>query len=208
MKFILSIAFILSYFIVTANSFKGVVFDSKNNEPLPYVTVIIKGTTTGTMTDLSGKFLIDKELKPEDIIQISFIGYKSIEIKYDTIANIEFLPIFLEHEEIAIEEIQVSPDNSYARSIIKNIVKNRKRNNPDKFDLIITDITMPKLGGIELAEKVRELNSQQIFIFCSGYLNVNEIEENNKIKDIPFLNKPYTLQTLNEEIRRALIKVN
>ena len=169
MKFILSIAFILSYFIVTANSFKGVVFDSKNNEPLPYVTVIIKGTTTGTMTDLSGKFLIDKELKPEDIIQISFIGYKSIEIKYDTIANIEFLPIFLEHEEIAIEEIQVSPDNSYARSIIKNIVKNRKRNNPDNFEIIKFNkysresIFLTNLG-FEITKKRAFRNNKNAFI--------------------------------------------
>lgn len=36
------------------------------------------------------------------------------------------------------------------------------------FDLVLTDLTMPHMGGIELAENIRELNSEQNIIIMSG----------------------------------------
>ncbi len=46
--------------------------------PMPGVNVILKGTTSGTTTDANGAFTL--QASPEDILQISFIGYKSQEI--------------------------------------------------------------------------------------------------------------------------------
>ncbi len=48
--------------------------------PVTGATVLVKGTTNGTITDLDGNFTL--EVKNGDIIQISFIGYATQEIKY------------------------------------------------------------------------------------------------------------------------------
>ncbi len=48
--------------------------------PIPGVTVMIKGTTTGTITDINGSYSLDCN-SPEDVLVISFIGMKSQEIK-------------------------------------------------------------------------------------------------------------------------------
>lgn len=46
--------------------------------PLPGVSVIIKGTTTGTQTDFDGNYSI--EANTEDILQFSYVGYKTLSV--------------------------------------------------------------------------------------------------------------------------------
>ena len=50
----------------------------ENNEGLPGATIIIKGTTKGTVTDIEGNFQLDVD--KNDIIEISFSGYEKQEI--------------------------------------------------------------------------------------------------------------------------------
>jgi outer membrane receptor protein involved in Fe transport len=59
-------------------SLKGKVIDKKDQSELIGVTVLIKGTSFGTATDVNGNFLI-KNIKPgQYAIEISFIGYKKV----------------------------------------------------------------------------------------------------------------------------------
>lgn len=58
---------------------KGTVKDATG--PVVGASVIIKGTTNGTVTDLDGKFELSG-LKTGDIIQISYIGYETQEVRY------------------------------------------------------------------------------------------------------------------------------
>ena len=55
----------------------GVVLDV-NSDPLTGVTVAVKGTTTGSMTDVNGKFTI--KAKATDIIVFTYLGFQSQEI--------------------------------------------------------------------------------------------------------------------------------
>ncbi|MGK0379741.1 MAG: hypothetical protein ACJA1Z_003569, partial [Patiriisocius sp.] len=50
-----------------------------DNSPLPFASVIIKGTITGTTSDFDGLYAIDNLDAGEYIIQISFVGYKTVE---------------------------------------------------------------------------------------------------------------------------------
>lgn len=59
-------------------SVTGTVTDKANNQPLPGVTIIIKGTTRGAITDSNGKYSIKAE--SNDLLVFSFIGYVSQEI--------------------------------------------------------------------------------------------------------------------------------
>lgn len=56
---------------------KGTVVDS-NGEPVIGANVIIEGTTTGTITDIDGVFMINA--KPGQKLTISFIGYNSVTV--------------------------------------------------------------------------------------------------------------------------------
>lgn len=54
----------------------GTIID-ENNEPLPGVNVVLKGTTVGTQTDFDGKFEFPQQLEENDILVLSFIGYET-----------------------------------------------------------------------------------------------------------------------------------
>lgn len=51
-----------------------------NNEPLPFANVIIKGTSTGTTSDFDGLYAIENLVAGDYIIEVSFIGYQTIEV--------------------------------------------------------------------------------------------------------------------------------
>lgn len=57
---IISIFLIMASIYATAQEgvVRGKVVDATNNEPLPFVNVVIMGTTTGAVTDLDGNFQI------------------------------------------------------------------------------------------------------------------------------------------------------
>ena len=49
------------------------------------------------------------------------------------------------------------------------------KNNPDSFDLVVTDMIMPKMSGLDLAGKIRELRPDIPVVLCTGYsININE----------------------------------
>jgi len=70
----------------------GVVTDSQNNQPIPGVNVIIKGTSIGTVTDVDGKYKI--MAYPDDYLVFSYIGYVSQEVHVGdkTVINIGLVP--------------------------------------------------------------------------------------------------------------------
>jgi TonB-linked SusC/RagA family outer membrane protein len=57
----------------------GVVTRSEDSSPLPGVTVLLKGTTVGTLTDLDGKYSLAVP-NDQSVLQFSFIGYSAQEI--------------------------------------------------------------------------------------------------------------------------------
>jgi len=57
---------------------KGIVTDAADGSSLPGVTVMIKGSTVGVATDISGNFSL--QAKPGDVLVFSFVGYEPQEI--------------------------------------------------------------------------------------------------------------------------------
>jgi len=81
----------------------GHIYDSKTKEPLPGASVVIKGTSIGTVTDANGAYSLSI---PHNggILTISFIGYKQIEVP---ITN-QQMDLRLEEELLALEEVLVT----------------------------------------------------------------------------------------------------
>lgn len=85
----------------TGGQITGKVIDAMGE--IPGVSVVVKGTTNGTTTDLDGKFTLGK-VKPTDILQFSFIGYKTQEIK---VGNQKTFNITLVEDAQALEEVVI-----------------------------------------------------------------------------------------------------
>ncbi|MBW2663801.1 MAG: response regulator, partial [Deltaproteobacteria bacterium] len=78
------------------------------------------------------------------------------------------------------------------------------RAGPDKFDLVITDMTMPNMTGVQLAPKLLEIRSDIPIILCTGF---SEITDANKAKALgirEFLMKPIVRDQIARTIRKVL----
>jgi PAS domain S-box-containing protein len=75
---------------------------------------------------------------------------------------------------------------------------------PGSFDIIITDLTMPHLTGVDLSRQIKRIRSDIPIILCTGY---SEMIDEKKIEDLgiqAFLMKPIGKRVLAETIRRLL----
>lgn len=78
------------------------------------------------------------------------------------------------------------------------------RSDPEAFDCVITDQTMPKLTGEQLARAVLDMRPGIPVILCTGYSAVINEEKARKIGIRAFLMKPFNHQDLAESVRHAL----
>lgn len=89
---------------------KGRVIDAVSNEPLPFVNILVAGTTNGTATDIDGNFQFSG-LNPGFVrIQASSVGYHSVLSSEIEIGNVKpaFIEIKMEKRDAEIEEVTVS----------------------------------------------------------------------------------------------------
>ena len=75
----------------------------------------------------------------------------------------------------------------------------------EAIDLLLTDVVMPLMGGVELADHIRKLHPETKVLYTSGY--VEEVAERHAVVgegDGSFLRKPITLRSLALKVRETL----
>jgi len=82
------------------------------------------------------------------------------------------------------------------------------RSNPESFDIVITDLTMPGMTGTELAERLKSLRPGIPIILCSGSIDVSLREKAKALGINDFLPKPLGVHALAEAVRRVLDKTS
>jgi two-component system cell cycle sensor histidine kinase/response regulator CckA len=75
---------------------------------------------------------------------------------------------------------------------------------PDRFDLVITDTTMPNLTGIELAQEFMRIRSDIPIILCTGFSEAITQERAKVIGIKDFIMKPMIKNQIAPAIRRIL----
>ncbi len=93
-------------------------------------------------------------------------------------------------------------ENGYSVNAFTNpkVALEHLLNNPNRYQLVISDYRMPYLNGFELGTKVKELNGNIKVILISAYDN---IEDNNRL-NFELLKKPVTLQKLLDIVNVSL----
>lgn len=75
---------------------------------------------------------------------------------------------------------------------------------PEDFDLLITDLIMPDLNGLELARKVRAIRPEISIIACTGYSERFETEEIMALGIAKLFKKPLEIRRLIEVVKQIL----
>ena len=99
-------------------------------------------------------------------------------------------------EEDSNFEIQEASDGKKGLDLIKK----------DSFDLVLCDIKMPKVDGIELLQRTRKTNLTLPFIMLTGHGNIETAVESMKLGAYDFISKPPDLNRLINSVRNALEK--
>ncbi len=87
----------------SSRTITGVVTDSEGQEPLPGVTVVVVGTTIGTISDLDGKYSINVPAS-KNVLGFSFIGFEPLQ---SDLSNSEILNVEMDMDVASLSEVVV-----------------------------------------------------------------------------------------------------
>lgn len=174
---------------------------SETGEEMPGVSVIIKGTSTGTITNLDGKYRITV---PSDntVLQFSFIGYKTVEetVNHRKIINVKFQETASELEEVVVVGYGSQKKVSLVGSISTVEVKSLASMSSPSLSTTLGG----QLPGIITRQAIGEPGYDQASVFIRGmgtwgnrsplvlvdgvernmnYINTEEIESISVLKD-------------------------
>lgn len=78
------------------------------------------------------------------------------------------------------------------------------RSHHKKFDIIVTDMAMPKLNGLDLFDQLKRINPQIPIVLCTGYSDVIDKEKSEEMGFSAFVQKPFSMEMLSSKIRKVL----
>ena len=98
----------------------------------------------------------------------------------------------------ALEEeghnIETAPDGPVALELVRQ----------KDFDLVISDIRMPGMDGIELISRIRDLQPGVSVIFMTGYADLNSAKNAIKHGAIDYIMKPFELSEIRQAVNKAI----
>ncbi len=137
----------------------GTVTD-ETGAPLPGATVLVKGTTNGTVTDLDGKFVLDVDA--DAVLQISYLGYAQQEVSVNGRSTIA---VQLDPDDSQLNEFVVVGYGTQKRSDITGAIASV---NSESFNKgMVTnpgELMQGKLAGVSIAANSGEPGASQDII--------------------------------------------
>ena len=78
-------------------------------------------------------------------------------------------------------------------------------NNNTKYDLVLLDIIMPQMNGLDVLEKLKDMNSDQKVIMMTAYSTLDKVLKSHKIGATNYIMKPFSsLDALEKKVVEVL----
>jgi hypothetical protein len=152
----------------------GKVTDSATREPIPFVNIIIKGTTTGTLTGFDGKYSLEFK-ESADSIRASLIGFgaKTRKFQKNQFQTIDFE---LSPENYQLPEVVITYKGNPAEIILNKIIRNRPVNSMKSFDSYqYQAYTKIEIDANNITEKLKGRKLFKPFEFVFSYVDTSTI---------------------------------
>nr|WKN37610.1 TonB-dependent receptor [Tunicatimonas sp. TK19036] len=154
-------------------SVEGTVLDDETREPLVGANVVLEGTTTGTMTDIDGKFMLEDLSAGKQTLNVSFVGYEtnSIPVTITSGETVSIGSVSLGGDAFGLDEVE----------IIASVAIDRKT--PVAVSTIKGREIEQKIGNQEFPEILR--NTPSIYVtkqgggFGDARINVRGFDQRN-----------------------------
>ncbi|QXP78974.1 MULTISPECIES: DUF5686 and carboxypeptidase regulatory-like domain-containing protein [Winogradskyella] len=125
-KQLLSILFLVFTTLVSAQ-IKGNITD-QNNEPLPFVNILIENTYKGTTSNDDGYYELNISTPKTYTIVFSYLGYKTVKQEVNITKFPYQLDMSLVEESVSLNEVVVNSENDPANDIMRQAIVNREAN--------------------------------------------------------------------------------
>lgn len=132
---------------VTAIPLTGRITD-KNGNPMPGVSVFVKGTGSGTVTDSEGRYTLD--VSENDVIVFSFIGYKKVEELLNGRSTID---VSMEEDTTVLQQVEILSTNYFSTTKEKSTMNISKVDGKEIENQPVTTLMNALVGrtpGIEI----------------------------------------------------------
>jgi hypothetical protein len=168
--------------VIEKTVINGTVSDAKTGDPLPFVSVILKNTTVGTVTDFAGRYTIETKVNAGTII-FSFLGY-TVESRNITIGTTQTINVSLNPSTFNIDEVVVRPPkrnytnkNNPAVELIDKVIEKKSDNRKEGYDYLEYE----KYEKIQFAlsnfsQKFQEQNAFRRFQFIFNNIDTTKQE--------------------------------
>ena len=173
--FLFFLFFSLSFLVVAQSTkVRGKITDAKTGEVLPLANVFFKGTTIGVTSDFDGLYTLETREKVTEL-QVSLLGYATqiVPVKEGIFNTLDFQ---LEPVTMNLDEVRVTPGENPAHALLKNVSKNKKRNNPDELALYnCATYTKMELDLTNIKPHFKNKKLQKNFGFIFNHMDTSVI---------------------------------
>lgn len=103
----------------------------------------------------------------------------------------------IDWDTLGITKIDCADDGFHALECVKNAAP----------DILLTDVRMPRMDGIELSKRLREQNPDCPIIFMSGYSDKEYLKAAINLKAVSYVEKPFVTAEITEALSEAVALV-
>lgn len=158
---------------------RGVVVDASTQEPLIGVSILVKGTTTGDVTDLDGRFNI-KLPEGHDVLVLSYVGYETVELKAAKAERVAMEPVVTALKDVVVtSSVAIQRKTPIAVSSIEPAMIEEKLGNMEFPELLKSTpgVYVTRDGGGYGDSKInmRGFQSANVAVMING-VPVNDME--------------------------------
>ncbi|MFW5760637.1 MAG: SusC/RagA family TonB-linked outer membrane protein [Cyclobacteriaceae bacterium] len=171
-----------------AQSVSGTVTDAEDGSAIPGVNIFVKGSSTGTVTDIEGGYQI--EAGEEDVLVFSFVGYTTEEIE---VGNQSVIDVGLEPDITELTEVVVVGYGQQQKKDVTGVVEKVDAKEFNQGPIVSPDqLISGKVAGVQITPNSGEPGGQAS-IRIRGGTSINASNEPLFVIDgVPIQNDPFS----------------
>ena len=121
-------------------------------------------------------------------------------------SNVKILVI--DDEKIVLNSCtRILSDEKYEVHTVETGAEGLHKLKNEEFDIVLTDLKMPEISGIEILKRIKEFYPDTIVIMMTGYSTVQTALEAMRLGAFDYVPKPFTPEELVKAVDRALEKI-
>lgn len=175
---------------ISANSqpyIKGTIIEKNTKLPIAFASVTYQKhfSQAGVISDIYGKFeILEPQIKS---IIVTCVGYKQNKILLSPELNMSNLIVEMATDTLNINEIIITPSNNPAIRIIKNVLKNKEKNNFENYEKYRYQCYMKAVYDLKLSNNATSVDS--IAIRKNKFLNKHALFISESVATCSRINK-------------------